>query len=363
MAANLAFSEDGPLLTWLEPTGEGQEEGQGEVHALYLAQLHGEEWSAPRLIAQGDAFFANWADLPAAAASQDGTLYAHWLSKLGSDTYAYGAALAASSDEGKTWEEQGLLHDDTSPTEHGFVSYTPLPEGGVQAFWLDGRRMPKGGGMQLRTTLIAQEGPQPRTLLDDQVCECCATDATLTSRGPIVAYRDRSSSEIRDISVIRRTEDGWSEPTVIHHDGWKIQGCPVNGPAVAARGDSVVVAWFSGASSRARVATAFSSDGGATFEDPILVDDQEPLGRVDVALDGRGRAWVSWLASGEDGAEIRWQQISQDGTTTPSQVIASSSATRSSGVPRMICNSDDCLFVWLEGSDPSKLRAGLASIR
>ena len=125
-APDLAGAGDRLTLTWLEPADSG--------HALRLATLQGEIWSSPRLVAEGDGFFANWADLPKAISTNDGTLFAHWLSKLGEDTYAYGIQLARSRDGGTTWEELGWLHDDTSPTEHGFVSYAALPEGGAQAF-------------------------------------------------------------------------------------------------------------------------------------------------------------------------------------------------------------------------------------
>jgi hypothetical protein len=359
MALNLAPSRGGVLLTWLEPTGDG--------NALYLAERQGERWTPPSRIAAGDAFFANWADLPAAAESATGTRFAHWLRKLGVDTYAYGVELARSSDGGSTWEPQGLLHDDASPSEHGFVSYVPLPEGGLQAFWLDGRKMPSGGAMQLRTAAIGVSSSETTaraasTLLDDRVCECCATDAALTAAGPVVVYRNRDGSEIRDIAIVRKTEEGWSQPALIHADGWQIHGCPVNGPAVAADGDHVVVAWFTGSAARKRVAVAFSNDTGASFTDPILVDDAEPFGRVDVALDRQGDALVSWMGRADPGAEIRWRRVSQDGESGPPRVVATTTATRSAGVPRMLRRGNELLFAWVEDVEPSRLRVGLVAL-
>ena len=32
--------------------------------------------------------------------------------------------------------------------------------------------------------------------------------------------------------------------TAVYNDGWKIAACPVNGPAVAANGKRVALAWF-----------------------------------------------------------------------------------------------------------------------
>ncbi len=354
MAPNFAVGTDGVILTWLEPDDGG--------HSLRSARLDGETWSAPQPIASGDTFFANWADLPRVAASADGTMFAHWLAKLGEDTYAYGVQLASSQDGGGTWDGLGLLHDDASPTEHGFVSYTALPDGGVQAFWLDGRAMPEDRGMHLRTTRLGGGGPEASTLLDDRVCECCATDAALAGAGPVVVYRDRSPSEIRDIAVVRATLDGWSEPVQIHHDGWQIQGCPVNGPAIAAAGDHLAVAWFTAAKGQAKVQVVHSNDGGATFGEPVLVDGEKPLGRVDVEITGDGRTVVSWLGSAEAGAEIRWRQISPDGELGPVHVVSTTAVSRSAGVPRMIRRGDELLFVWVEAGEPSRLRAGLVRL-
>lgn len=357
MAPNLASGRDSVFLTWLERAGDGP------GHALYLSELRGHQWTAPRQIATGDAFFANWADLPAATETADGTRFAHWLRRLGPDTYAYGAMLARSQDGGETWENLGLLHDDDSPTEHGFVSYVPLPDGGAQAFWLDGRAMPDGGGMQLRTAHLADERPKASTILDERVCECCATDAALTATGPMVVYRDRSATEIRDIAVVRATGEGWSEPAVIHDDGWQIHGCPVNGPAIATEGARVAVAWFSAGAPHARVAVAFSDDGGANFSAPMVVDDATPLGRVDVALDLEGRALVSWLGSSDEGAEIRWRRMAPDGKNGALRVAATTTAKRSAGMPRINRRGDDLLFAWVDDAEPSRIRAGLVPLR
>ena len=82
----------------------------------------------------------------------------------------------------------------------------------------------------------------------------------------------------------RFTTTGWSGPSIVHADGWRIEGCPVNGPSVAARGAVAVVAWYTAAREEARVWLARSEDGGVTFGDPVRIDEGHPLGRVDVAL-------------------------------------------------------------------------------
>ena len=349
MAPRLSHGARGPLLSWLEPDPNGS-------HGLFVSRLEPESWSSPERVATAEDVFANWADLPAVAEGAGGQRTAHWLRKLGSDTYAYGAALLQ-AEPGEEWIEMGWLHDDTSPTEHGFVSYAVRPEGGLQAFWLDGRAMLEGGPMQLRTATVDRRGSQASVLLDDRVCECCATDAAVTDQGPIVVYRDRDAEEIRDIAVVRATGDGWSSPTHIAPDGWKIHGCPVNGPAVAAQGSRVAVAWFSAPEGKARVRMARSDDSGAHFGRPIPIDTEAPIGRVDVTLAATGHAYVSWMARAGDRAEIRWRRASPDGEVGPVHSLVETSVERAAGVPQMILHGEDLLFAWVEPGEPSRLRS------
>jgi hypothetical protein len=346
------------LLTWLEPVAaEGEEEG-GRAVRLLFSRLRGESWTEPVVIAQGDDFFANWADLPGVVEGADGLLWAHWLAKLGEDTYAYGVRLARSADGGGTWGPAGWLHDDASPTEHGFVAYAadPEPSGGVRAFWLDGRRMvPESGGhgggpMELRTASLGGdsfvEGQRPpvSAVVDDRVCECCATDAAFTAEGPVVAYRDRSEGEIRDIRVARWTGDGGALTTAVHADRWEIPGCPVNGPAIGADGQRVAVVWFTAARQEPKVQAAFSEDGGATFGAPLLVDGGNPLGRVDLVLGSDG-AWVSWLAASGDVLVRRLQPGVE--AETPLR-LGHAGTRRSAGVPRLVRAGDQLVAAWVQ---------------
>jgi hypothetical protein len=357
LAPELAGGDD-LWLTWLEPTTEPP------GHALRIARRRGESWSEPRTAAAGGRFFANWADRPAAAAAADGTLLVHWLEKLGDGTYDYGVELARSSDGGLTWEPLGLLHDDDTPAEHGFVSYV-AGEDGVDAFWLDGRAMPAGGAMQLRTARLeaaAAYRPAASTVLDEAVCECCATDAALTGAGPVVVYRDRSAGEVRDVAVVRRDGEGWSAPRLVASDGWKIHGCPVNGPAVAARGESVAVAWFTGADLTARVRVAFSDDAGATFGPPVEVDGDGPVGRVDVVLDDAGSALVSWLGVRGNAGEIRWRRVSPSGAAGAPQTLVTTTTQRSAGVPRLARHRGRAVLAWVDDGEPGRVRAAQLSL-
>ncbi len=353
MAPNLSASRAGLVLTWLEPGSQG--------YSLRFSEFSARTWSEPRQIATGGTFLANWADVPQAAEASSGARLAHWLEMLGDHGHAYGAKLARSLDGGDTWQELGLLHDDASPTEHGFVSYVPLSDDAIQAFWLDGRAMPSGGGMQLRTAVVEEE-PSASIVLDDRVCECCATDSAMTVEGPVVVYRDRSATEQRDISIVRATADGWTQPAVVHQDDWELVACPINGPAVAAHGQRVVVVWFTASRNRPRVQLAISSNAGAAFGPPILLDEARPSGRVDVVLGASGEAVATWIASTDEGPQLRWRHIGSDGTPGPLQVVTDSRPKLSGGFPRLGLTGEQVLLTWAEAGEPSRLRAAILDL-
>lgn len=358
------------LLTWLEPAPPHPGAAPGSPrHSLRFARLTAGRWSAPATVASGEGFFANWADFPAVAQAPDGALTAHWLARLGDETYSYGVYLARSTDGGATWTPTGLLHSDRSPTEHGFVSWVQEPEG-LRAFWLDGRKMADNGPMTLRTAHVEAE-PSQEEQVDPLVCECCQTAAAVTANGPVVVYRDRSDKEIRDIFIVRKTAQGWSRPAPVHADNWEINGCPVNGPAVDAAGRHLAVAWFTGAPPGPRVQVAFSEDGGATFSAPVVVDDKDPLGRVDLVLAPSGDALVSWLATqGQtaQGASVQLRRVSAKGTVGVAIPLGEVSAARASGFPRLAIAGDRLHVAWVEtgaNQGPSRIRVGslpLASV-
>ena len=70
------------------------------------------------------------------------------------------------------------------------------------------------------------------------------------------------------------------------------------------------------------------------------------------------QAVVSWLAAGEDGAEVRLQVVSSDGKVGTSRVVARTSASRAAGVPRMVRSGELLYVAWVEtGADSgSRLR-------
>jgi len=347
----LSVVDGSVYMSWLEKAEEG--------HDLRFASFDGESWSAATTVVSSDRFFVNWADFPSIRGGPDGTLWAHWLQRGAVGGYDYGIRIASSDDGGASWSEPWTLHDDDSPTEHGFVSGVTSDDE-VGFFWLDGRKYadaadgtPASDEMTVRYRAVAADGtPGPEMLVDGRTCDCCQTSAAMTTSGPVVAYRDRTDDEIRDIYVARMVDGEWLDGTSVHDDGWEIAGCPVNGPAIAASGDEVVIAWFTGANDTPRSKVAFSSDGGATFGAPTTVDDGNPAGRVDILRASDGSAIVVWLErTGGEGAEVRLRRVTPAGDMGESLALTGSSAERASGFPRLAELPDgSMLLAWTDVS-------------
>ncbi len=364
----LTATTDGRIiLSWVEKVGSKR-------YALRFATLDADKWSKATTVAAGENWFVNWADFPSVIALTDGSLAAHWLVKSGAGTYAYDVNIARSNDGGKTWGKPIIPHTDSTQTEHGFVSLLPLPDGRVGAVWLDGRNLkdvkdegdehaPLPVSMTLRYAAIDSEGRlSDEAELDERVCECCQTSAALTEQGIVAVYRDRSEKEVRDISYLSNQNGNWTRPQPVYVDNWEINGCPVNGPSIAADNRRVVVAWYTGANDSPRVKAAFSNDAGATFGPAIDVDDGETLGRVDVLLLPDGSALACWLSGTVEGGSIKVRRVKADGLLDAPAVIAKTDISRSSGFPRMARLGDQVHFAWTEFGKPSYVRTATANI-
>ena len=422
----LASGADGIWMSWLEPGEEG-------VHRLLVSRLGNEgvgrvdqgtdgEWAdldrsadsaeggldrgadAARVGPEGrangaredprwgevveagrsDLFFVNWADFPIIAEDGAGRLWTHWLERGGSGAYDYAVRLVNSPDGGRSWSRPVTLHDDDSPTEHGFVSSVVLGRDSEDrageesrrasppmAFaWLDGREMaPSAGGapedpeMTLRYREVGVDGAgelvlESEVVLDARTCECCQTDMVVAPGGPVVVYRNRSPDELRDIYVTRREGGTWSEPKAVHDDGWRFEGCPVNGPAAAVSGSRLAVVWFTAAENRPSVRVAISEDFGASFGPPVLLDGGNPLGRVELASMGDGSFLAIWLErTPEGGADLVARAIEEDGRLGRAITVGETGALRASGFPRAAADVEGSVLVaWTDSDGDGRVR-------
>jgi hypothetical protein len=352
-----------PVLSWLEP--------DGRERVLEYARVDASGVGPSREIVRSERMFVNWADFPSVTPATDMLWFAHWLRRR-PDSGAYDVATAISTDGGASWSDAEQMNEDDAEAEHGFVSAFSW-NGGIAAFWLDGRELANWSfddpdqllGTSLRLARYDATGAAAgREIVDDMVCDCCAPDVAITAAGPVVAYRDRTEAEIRDIAVRRFVDGAWSEPVGVGNEGWFIEGCPVNGPAIAARGEDVAVVWFTAAEGLGRVRYARSGDGGASFAAAIDVDGGGAYGQPGIVLDRDGRAVLSWWRRAEAGGiELRVRAYDPDGEAVAELTVAHESVGQPVDVPQLVASGDGYLIAWTTFDDNGDGDTGDVAVR
>ena len=343
----ITASPGGAILSWLE--------GADGAATLKFSERAGGAWSQARAVVSGGDWFLSWADVPSVLRMTDGTLVANWYPATDPLIEAYDIRLAYSRDDGATWSRPFAPHHDGTTTQHGFVSLFELPDKTLGLVWLDGRQQeldaeaPEGGAMALYYGRFdAQWTQTAEAAVNERVCECCPTAAVVTDAGPIAAFRDRTPREIRDINVARLESDTWTQARPLHVDGWEIDACPVNGPALSARGSQVAAAWFTAAGNQGQALAAFSGDAGRTWSTPVRLDEGAPRGHVDVELLDDGSAVATWVELAEGRARFRMRRVEPGGSRSAAFDIASERVT---GYPRIGRSGDELLFAWTESAE------------
>lgn len=338
---NLAQSPDGSVyLSWIDTLG-------AEGHALRYAKWSDGKWGEPETIAKGKGWFVNWADFPALTVLTDGSMFAHWLTRYPEGgKYGYGIRIASKASGANEWKQTHSMRLEEKDDYAGFLTFIPNAGG---AIYLVPPLAPEDGHRKtVRFVSFSKDGSMAKDIeLDADACSCCQTAVGRTSRGLIAAYRDHQPGEIRNIAIVRERDGVWSKPETLHADGWKINGCPTDGPSIATSGSDAAVMWLTRATDQPKVKAVLSRDGGLTFGSPIPMDDGNPAGRPSITmLDTKSFLGV-WLEKTSDKTvEIRARRIGLDGKRGASKRIAEASFGRAVGVPRVVVSGDKVLVAW-----------------
>jgi hypothetical protein len=391
----LTASARGVLLSWVEH--------DGPTATLKFAERTSSGWTDVRLVASGKDWSINALDVPSVLRLRNGMLVAHWMEKGGAGMHANVVRLSYSTDEGRTWGKSFSPHAESIQAERLFASLVEMPGGGVGLVWLEalpsgatspatsasgagttphgpgrqeasaanhepgaqhahppsaqqrheghGTHGPMRGSGAMTVRFAAFDGawkPIQNVPIDTRVCECCPTAVVVTSDGPLVAYRDRSDTEVRDIYVSRFDGVQWTQPAAAHADNWRIEACPINGPALTARGRDVALAWFTVKQDQGQAYVAFSRDAGRSFGTPVRIDDGGSLGRVDVEFLPDGSAVATWLEVVGGRGEFRTRRVTRAGEKSTPVSMAGLAANRNSGYPRVASSGEEVIFAWSE---------------
>jgi hypothetical protein len=354
LQAHWGTAPDGsPLLSWVE--------GASGSYNLRYAIRHGNSWSEVRTVATGRHLWRHPAELPelvslSDGAKLDGSMLAHWVEK-GKDSSDAEDIFVSSSHDGVHWTEPVMAHHDHSPVQHGLASMVASGPHEASIFWLQALKG-EDGPVSLMRTVVGADGKEIREEdLDSDVCSCCPTSVVRTPKGLLVAYRDHTAQDIRDIAVLRFENGKWLPSKILNPDKWQINACPVNAASASAKDSRVAIAWYTEANDAPRVQIEFSLDAGATFGKPVVVSSKDAQGYASTALTEDG-ALVSWIEEGERSASIKIRFVSSTGVVGPVLQVAEGSR-QSLGYPQLLHSGAE---TWLAWGDSAKAKVQTAKL-
>lgn len=357
-APRLSVTPTGFGLTWFEPPAPGDKDKSVRVQ---YATGDGMLFSKPVTVAAGTDVAVDSFTPPSVTPLSDGSLLAVWpAARKQGKQESQPMFSAVSRDAGKSWSAPLLVNGDPSSAQHNFFSVAALEDGRAAAIWLDGSEEKPTDKMRLAEAEWDGKQWGAVTILDPDVCSCCPTAMARTAHGLLAVYRDHLAGDIRDIAVNTFRDGKWSGSRTLHDDGWKLNACPTNGPAVDADGERAAVAWFTGAGDDPRVQVTFSSDAGQTFGAPIRVSepgkDATTYGYASVALTVDG-AIVSWVEKGKAGRSVVARVVNRNGQQSPKIEVATGFHL---GHPNLVRRGEHTLITWTQA--PSEAgKAGLKS--
>ena len=154
--------------------------------------------------------------------------------------------------------------------EPAFFDATVAPDGMVAASWL--ARPKAGEGLPGTSNLLVRVAREPGKDFDEpvvvapDVCPCCSPALIADDESNLhVAWRTTDAENVRSMAVATSTDSGktWSDPMAIPEVGWKINGCPHSGPALAIHEGRLNVAWYSEAEGSPRLYWSRQQDDGS----------------------------------------------------------------------------------------------------
>jgi hypothetical protein len=280
---------------------------------------------------------------------------------------------ARSTDGGRTFGPAIGLQATGAAGDRGWQAAAADVNGKLHVIWLDHRAMAAskatadhsqhkgehdGVAMAERSGLYYWGGAPERELFKG-VCYCCKTAMAIGPQGEIyAAWRHVFAGNMRDMGFTMSRDGGktFSPLLRVNQDGWSIQGCPDDGPAMAVDATGTVhLVWPTVKNEQGVILYATSKDGRA-FTTPVrlpTLGGPKPS-HPQVAVAGSGRAFVAWDESREG---VRRAAIAPIDGSRPPEVIGDATS-----YPVMAASSAGLVAVWTAGP-PDRSTIGVRVIK
>jgi hypothetical protein len=303
-----------------------------------------------------------------APAGQDAVLVVLWTAR-GERT---SIKLSQSTDRGRTFGAPEMLQAPDAAGDRGWPSLALDPQGRAHSVWLDHRGLAghdahgrqgtyDGVAMAQRSGLFISSGSGERELAKG-VCYCCKTSLVSSGDGTLYAsWRHVYPGNIRDIAFVSSRGGGrtFNAPSRVSEDGWQIEGCPDDGPAMAVDGSHVVhIVWptmLPGVEPVGALFYATTRDGkGFTPRERIPTLGSLKPTHPQIVADGSGRVFVAWeeMIDGTRRSAVR--EVRRDGSGRPTFGPASELGRgEPAAYPVLAVSSRGVLAAWVRGAHAS----------
>jgi len=274
------------------------------------------------------------------AVGVDYTIHVAWPAKR--DGYTV-IRYAASKDRGKTFSPAVTVAGGTQTGARGWHSLALGYDGAVHVAWLDGRnaapmahahgtpgskpaRSDGGPRQDIFQASWKGDGPRSEHLVQANVCFCCKTAVATAGEHVYTAWRHIYPGSLRDIAVARSNDNGatFGAPIRVSEDGWKIDACPDDGPAMVADGHAGIhIAWPTlVAGDTPRKGIFYSTLSGDAFTPRIRLDSggSDPA-HPQIASDEHTNTVVVWDERAGETRRVVFRPVS-DNVAQPPQMFS-----------------------------------------
>ena len=115
--------------------------------------------------------------------------------------------------------------------------------------------------------------------------------------------------------------------------------------------------WYTEIDGESKIKVAFTNDITKGFDDPILINTSDPLGRVDIEMINENTSIISFMDYIDDKAFIKLQRVDRFNGVNKSIIIDEISNTRSSGFPKInIINKNKTLISWTNSGNKNHIK-------
>jgi len=277
----------------------------GKSDVFFQHARAGSAFSAPVRVNDrlGDATVRN-ENPPKVAGGPGNEIYVAWANER--ERFKGNIRFSRSLDGGKTFSPAVDLNSDMPGPAigRGFQTIAVDSKGRVLVAWID-QRNKKTEDQAMAEIWMAESEDRGKTFSHDRkivsnVCDCCRLALALDSTGRIfISYRSvpPTGPMFRDIAVARSEDGGKTfRSAIVNHDGWELHACPTDGASLTIdRSGRLDVAWFTAIGDLPRLFIASSSDHGASFGKPALLDPaQKQAKHAHVVAIGEGLVLAAW---------------------------------------------------------------------